>query len=109
MNRQRSSSPLVLAIVIGIAALIVLINLAAPNWLWQGSLTRVLRPVESAATTIGRVFESVLRPFTGGSTSQEDVLKLQQQLTALSAENVRLREFQAQAQQLRPTFMLPAQ
>jgi cell shape-determining protein MreC len=101
MNRQRSGSPLVPSIAIGIAVLVLLFSLAAPGWLWQSPVGRLLRPVEALATTAVRLIEGALRPLSTGAGSQQDVLMLQQQLAALSAENVRLREYQAELQQMR--------
>lgn len=101
MNRQRSGSPLAPSIAIGIAVLVLLTSLAAPGWLWDSPLARVLRPIESAASTVVRSMQNLLGPLTGGAASQQDVAFLQQQLAALSAENVRLREFQAELRQMR--------
>jgi len=101
MNRQRSGSPLVPSIAIGIAVLVLLFSLAAPGWLWQSPLGRVLRPLESAASFVARMVEGLVGPLSGAALPQQDASVLQQQVAALSAENVRLREFQAELQQMR--------
>lgn len=101
MNRPRSGSPIVVPIVIGLSILFLLVSLAAQSSPVQGPFSVVLSPIQSALSTVGRAIDNFFRPLGTVGVSQSDLSALQQQITALSAENVRLREFQAEVEQLR--------
>ncbi len=101
MNRSRSSSPIVIPIVLGICALVVLISLASQSTLAQGPLSIVLAPVQRVLAQLGRAINGVLRPLGEPAFTPEQAARYQAQITALSNENSRLREFQAETQQYR--------
>ena len=101
MNRPRSSSPIIIPIVIGLSVLFLLISLAAQAPVSQGPLSFVLAPVQRVLSGFGRGIGEFFAPLSLPAASQSRIDELEQQLAALAAENVRLREFQAEAQQLR--------
>jgi rod shape-determining protein MreC len=92
---------MVLPILIGVVALFLLLSFAARTSIVLGPLSSIFSPVQRILSDVGRTVSNTLRPLSETSPSSQRVDELQQQLNSLSSENVRLREFQAENQQLR--------
>jgi cell shape-determining protein MreC len=101
MNRNRSGSPAFVPIALGVVVLLLLISLAAGSAVPQGPLSIVTGPVQRVLNNAGRAISGFFRPLSEPAVSQSQLDALKQQITALSNENVRLRENAIELRQLR--------
>jgi cell shape-determining protein MreC len=101
MNRNRSGSPVIVPIALGVVVLLLLISLAAGSAVPQGPLSAIIGPVQRAMSNAGRSISNFFRPLTQPATSQAQIDTYRSQITALSNENVRLRENAIELRQLR--------
>ncbi len=100
-TRSRPRSPILVVALVAIAALFVLVNFLSQTPIGQGPLSFVVAPVQQFFNDVGRTINGLFRT-TGELTDLRDrAEQLQSQVTDLRAENARLREFQAEVQQLR--------
>jgi cell shape-determining protein MreC len=101
MNRQRSNTSALIPIVLGISVLFLLLSLAAQAPISQGPLSVVLGPLQRSIAIVGQRFGEFTGQINEGGLSAAEARTLRDQLAAVSSENVRLREFQAETLQLR--------
>jgi rod shape-determining protein MreC len=101
MNRSRPGSPVAIPLLIGLSVLLLLISLASQTTLAQGPLSIVLGPVQRVLSNIGTSIGGVFRAVSSSAPTPGELLELREQNAALVAENVRLREFQAENVQYR--------
>lgn len=98
-SQQPSAGLAVVLVAIGLVAF--LLNLLATTPIGQGPLSVVLSPIQQAFTNVGRFIGDLFRSVGEGTALRDRVERLQRQVSDLSAEVTRLREFQAEAQQYR--------
>jgi rod shape-determining protein MreC len=91
-------------VLIALSALVVLFNFLSQSPIGQGPLSVVVAPIQSVFNEAGRAINGLFRT-TGELTDVRARAELlQQQVTELSAENIRLREFQAELKQYRDLY-----
>lgn len=101
MNRSPSRS-LIVPVLIVVAAILLAINLSSQSThIAEGPFSIILSPLQQVFSSIGRGINSFFTSSGSVSDLQQKVLTLQAQVNALSNENVRLREFQAEIKQYR--------
>ena len=101
MGRPRSRSPILAIALLAISAVLLLLGFLAQAPIAQGPLSVVIGPIQQGMSNAGRIINDFFR-----STGELVALRaraeaLQREVTALRAENVRLREFQAEVKQYR--------
>ncbi len=100
-TRSRPRSLVLIFIFVAVAALFLLVNFLSQTPIGQGPLSFVVAPVQQFFNEVGRTINGLFRT-TGELTDLRNrAEQLQSQVTDLRAENARLREFQAEVQQLR--------
>lgn len=103
-NRSRPRSLVLIIVLIALSALVVLFNFLSQSPMGQGPLSVVVAPIQSVFNEAGRAINGLFRT-TGELTDVRARAELlQQQVTELSAENIRLREFQAELKQYRDLY-----
>jgi cell shape-determining protein MreC len=98
MNRPRSGSPLVIPIILGVCVLLLLLTLASQTPPAQGPLSVVVEPVQRVLSDAGRAITRFFTPASQTIASPAQIKVFQDQIAALSNENTRLRELQAEIQ-----------
>ena len=103
-NRSRPRSLVLIIVLIALSALVILFNFVSQSPIGQGPLSVVVAPIQSVFNEAGRAVSGLFRT-TGELTDiRARAEVLQQQVTELSAENIRLREFQAELKQYRDLY-----
>lgn len=103
-NRSRPRSLVLIIVLIALSALVVLFNFVSQSPIGQGPLSVVIAPIQSVFNEAGRAISGLFRT-TGELTDvRARAETLQKQVTELSAENIRLREFQAELKQYRDLY-----
>jgi rod shape-determining protein MreC len=103
-NRSRPRSLVLIIVLIALSALVVLFNFLSQSPIGQGPLSVVVAPIQGVFNEAGRAINGLFRT-TGELTDVRARAELlQQQVTELSAENIRLREFQAELKQYRDLY-----
>lgn len=103
-NRSRPRSLVLIVVLIAISALVVLYNFVSQSPIGQGPLSVVVAPLQSVFNEAGRAINGLFRT-TGELTDiRARAETLQKQVTELSAETIRLREFQAELKQYRDLY-----
>jgi len=100
-THSRPRSALLIVGLVAVCALLILINFLSPALLSQGPLSTVFAPLQDFFNEAGRTASGLFR--TTGELADLRIRAdtLAGQVTDLQAENARLREFQAEVQQLR--------
>jgi rod shape-determining protein MreC len=101
MSRRRSRSPILILALAVIAILALLLNLFSQAPIAQGPASVLIGPIQQAMSEAGRTINSLFRSSGELVDLRARAEALQRQVTALQAENVRLREFQAEVKQYR--------
>jgi rod shape-determining protein MreC len=91
----------IVIVLIAASAVALLVNFISQTPVGQGPLSFVVSPVQQVLNDIGRTFSNFFRSTGNLQTLQQRAESLRRRVTDLEAENLRLREFQAEAQQLR--------
>lgn len=103
-NRSRPRSFVLIAVLIALSALVVLFSFVSQSPVGQGPLSVIVAPIQSVFSDAGRAINSLFRT-TGELTDLRTRAELlQRQVTELSAETIRLREFQAELKQYRDLY-----
>jgi rod shape-determining protein MreC len=103
-NRSRPRSLVLIIVLVALSALVVLFNFISQSPIGQGPLSVVVAPIQGVFNEAGRAINGLFRT-TGELTDVRARAELlQQQVTELSAENIRLREFQAELKQYRDLY-----
>ena len=101
MGRSRSRSPILILALAAIAILALLLNLFSQTPISQGPASVLIAPVQQMMSEAGRIINNLFRSTGELVDLRARAEALQRQVTALQAENVRLREFQAEVKQYR--------
>jgi rod shape-determining protein MreC len=103
-NRSRPRSLVLIIVLLALSALVVLFNFVSQSPIGQGPLSVVIAPIQSVFNEAGRAINGLFRT-TGELTDVRARAEiLQKQVAELSAENIRLREFQAELKQYRDLY-----
>lgn len=103
-NRSRPRSLVLIIVLIALSALVILFNFVSQSPLGQGPLSVIVAPIQSVFNEAGRAINGLFRT-TGELTDVRARAEvLQKQVTELSAETIRLREFQAELKQYRDLY-----
>jgi rod shape-determining protein MreC len=100
-NRPRSRSFVLVFIMLAISAVALLSGALSAQPISQGPASLLLGPLQQALTNVGRTLGDLFRSSSDLAELRARAEALRRQVTALEAENIRLREFQAEVKQYR--------
>jgi rod shape-determining protein MreC len=100
-NRPRSRSFALIFVMLAIGAIALLSGALSAQPISQGPASLLLGPLQEAFTNLGRTLGELFRSSNDLIDLRARAETLRRQVTALEAENIRLREFQAELKQYR--------
>ncbi|MCS7055536.1 MAG: rod shape-determining protein MreC [Thermoflexales bacterium] len=101
MGRPRSASPILVSLLLAISVILLMLNFLSRTPITQGPLSIVVGPLQRAVSDVARAFNNFFRSAEGLVDLRARTEALQREVSALRAENIRLREFQAEVRQYR--------
>ncbi len=101
MGRPRSRSPILAIALLAISAILLLLGFLSQVPIAQGPLSVAIGPIQQVMSNARRVINDFFRSTGELVDLRARAEALQREVTALQAENVRLREFQAEVKQYR--------
>ncbi|BCX05373.1 MAG: hypothetical protein KatS3mg053_3311 [Candidatus Roseilinea sp.] len=101
MGRPRSRSPVLVVVLVAISAILLFVSFLSQAPVSQGPFSIVLAPIQRVMSDAGRIINDFFRSTGELVDLRARAEALQRRVTALEAENVRLREFQAEVKQYR--------